>query len=42
MSWAYRPVVPIGKYEVPGFRANLWGKLTVNLGVFVHEMYEAV
>lgn len=32
---------PIGAYEVPGLRPNLYGKFTVNLGVFVREVYEA-
>jgi hypothetical protein len=31
----------IGNYEVPGLRANLWGKFTVNLGIFVNEVYVA-
>ena len=29
---------PIGDYEIPGLRENLWGKFTVNLGIFVHEV----
>jgi len=32
---------PIGAYEIPGLRPNLYGKFTVNLGVFVREVYEA-
>jgi hypothetical protein len=31
---------PIGAYEIPGLRPNLYGKFTVNLGVFVREVYE--
>ena len=32
---------PIGAYEIPGLRPNLYGRFTVNLGVFVREVYEA-
>lgn len=32
---------PIGQYEIPGFRPNLYGKFTVNLGVFAQEIFEA-
>src|SRR5262249_41248071 len=35
---------PIGDYEVPGMpwlRQNLWGKFTVNLGVYVNEVWVA-
>src|SRR5574343_358296 len=28
------------KYVIPGFRENLYGKFTVNLGVMVKEIYE--
>ena len=31
---------PIGAYEIPGLRPNLYGKFTVNLGVFAREVYE--
>jgi hypothetical protein len=31
---------PIGSYEIPVLRPNLYGKFTVNLGVFVREVYE--
>lgn len=31
---------PVGDHaEIPGFRQNLYGKFTVNLGVFVPELY---
>jgi len=33
---------PIGEnYEIPGFRENLYGKFTVNIGVLVKELYES-
>jgi hypothetical protein len=32
---------PPGAQEIPGFRPNLSGKFTVNLGVLVAEVYEA-
>ena len=31
---------PIGAQEIPGLRPNLYGKFTVDLGVFVSEVYE--
>lgn len=31
---------PIGAYEIPGLRPNLYGKFTVNVGVFVREVFE--
>jgi hypothetical protein len=32
---------PLG-YEIQGLRPNLYGKFTVNLGAFVHEVYEVL
>jgi hypothetical protein len=33
---------PVGNYlDIPFFRPNLYGKFTVNFGVFVSEIYEA-
>jgi hypothetical protein len=31
---------PIGDYVIPGFRENLYGKFTVNMGVLLKELYE--
>lgn len=30
---------PIGGYVIPGIRENLFGKFTVNLGVYIEEVY---
>lgn len=31
---------PIGKYEIPGLRENLYGKFTINLGVYIPYVVE--
>src|SRR6266513_3447983 len=31
---------PSGSYEIPGFKDNLYGKFTVNLGVAFDEMWK--
>lgn len=38
VSFQMGPYEPPGTIEIPGFRVNLYGQFTINLGIFCHDM----